>query len=299
MDIHQGYVEQCAAFTKFLLGLTNDQLERTPEHTWKNLFRPQQEVMTKIKESQQKQQQSSSSTVFSTPLEQGINRLEVVFKYFHKSQLEIGLPKYSHSKGAYYLSGDSGSFQPDLYCFSSEALKQLRYSDDPDYIVGFHSKGWTRTPQYFSVEGHPKNIDYDFRCADANRFHEAEILQSAKQWEDYYNASVRSSKQYLHDITLDWKQHNLLVLHSGIAHTKSATMLDFLKAEKEESGLSGQPVIKIRKIVWSKPVLTVEWMTDDSGEEFYWPISVFKIPAQFTQVISKYAIYCIFPIKND
>ncbi len=182
--------------------------------------------------------------------------------YYHASKLEVGEPKCNGSVRGFYLIGDSGSFQLDKFCFISDKLNRLRYSDNIEYIPAAEMERdeWKIVPQYCKLTGRRNEDDYDFRCQQAQGFTDVHLMATEDEWYDYYNVSVRSARGYetvrcVDD--LDWSKFSLIALHSGIAASQSSSMLEFLEAERCKR--------QIRCLRPGNSTVDIAWCGADSG----------------------------------
>jgi len=121
---------------------------------------------------------------------------------------------------------------------------------------------------------------------DSNRFEAAALLESDKEWDDYYNASVRTTKANLVSLDVDWDKFHVGALHSGIAFTGSKTMLQFLEAERESPAMIWAPKIEIDSLQQTDSVLTVDWLVEPGGEDDYWQIKILRVPSSISALRS-------------
>jgi len=214
-------------------------------------------------------------------------KLVLLESYIHQSMLEENsAPKFKDSKVSFFLSGEQGHFVPDLYCYSEIGGRRLRFGDDCKEIMGY-----TRTPQYFSISGEDSAAEFCFRCNYASRFPDAALISSPEEWEDYYTASVRCSKEHL--MSLDQcfiRGYAAVALHSGIALYDARSILHYLQLEHKRLKTQCQPLtISIHDArSWREgPRLYIEWrMEHKLSEKHGHEIHVCRIPHDITEIRS-------------
>lgn len=217
------------------------------------------------------------------------NRVDVILlsKYCHGSMLEQSpTVKFKDSRNSYFLSGSQGGFAPNLYCYSEIAGFRLQYSDDYKEMTGY-----TMTPQYHSIAEENPRDEFCFRCAYASRMTEAQLLSTEKEWEDYYNASVRCSKDRLVPLPECFDRgYAAVALNSGINLFEARSMLHYLQLEREHLKKKHTALrITIRDIsAWREgPRLYVKWfMWHELSDKFHYDIHVIRVPSDITEVRS-------------
>jgi hypothetical protein len=256
----------------------------------------QEMILQRIVEAKEKLRRASPAP----PAKKNRTEMAIIFRYSHESYAMRGSPKHSGSKGAVFLGGNQGSFQPDLYCFSSDSLQELRFSDNPKHVRDYEEKGWTRTAQYFKIDGRDKALDFDFRCCDAHTYSAAKLINDVAKWEEYYNATVRVSKIYLEVLNVDWESWNVVALHAGVAYTaetchdSSLSMLEYMESKDkifkqtiDQAKLPFKLTIRTPAVQLMETAAIVTWKvlrTED--EESDCPILVIRVPKGITCIQS-------------
>lgn len=202
-----------------------------------------------------------------------------IFSYVHASALEL-----NRSQRSYFLSGEQGDFPLDLYCYSKDNGLFLKYSDKVLDLPEF-----SRTPQYYSIEGQDERAEFCFRCADANRFSDVALFENSKEWEDYYNASVRCSRYGVETLKdcFGVTQSHAVALHSGIALFRARSMLHYLQLMRENDSISGvRTTISTVTARRAGSVLRISWKLEHCltvGASTH-EIQVFTVPDDVVEV---------------